>query len=348
VRDGERAETLDGVGRLPQDRQLAERQPAVRRSGHRQQPRRGQFPIEHGDAFGLPERGVVVAHLGLRQQFGDHGLVDAGVLAHVEPAQVHPEHHHRPPDRADLGDGEVAGTVGRQRGAHRVEVAHQVVDRVVPALPQARRGSGEVVQAVGQHVLGVRVEPGVHAAQRPPVRLVGAERRIVTRGTGQIEQRIGRGDETGRHRQLPGEALDRQQVMIEGDRGVTVDGEADHLGRDERVAVTVAADPRTHRHRPAGIDGAVPDHAFEFGGDRRQGLEEAGVVVAQRLVDLVADPQLRQPQQRRLPERDDADRERLIDVGPLGVVVDQPRSVVEQDRLAADLGRMGGDDRTHP
>ena len=123
----------------------------------------------------------------------------------------------------------------------------------------------------------------------------------------------GRGDEAGGHRQLARQPFEREQVVIERDRRVAVDGEPHDLGGDERVAVAVPADPRSHRHRPARVDGAgrlgaVGDHAFEFGGDRRERLEEAGVVVAERLVDLVADAQLRQAQERGLPQRDDADR----------------------------------------
>ncbi len=148
-------------------------------------------------------------------------------------------------------------------------------------------------------------------------------------------------------------------MVVERDRGVTVHGEADDVRGDERVAVTIAADPGPHRHRSARVDGfdlatTVRHHALELGGDRRQGLEQAGVVVAQRFVDLVTDPQLRHPQERRLPERDDADRERPVDVGELGVVGDVARAIVEkigdlvhhvEDRLSPHLGRMGRDHR---
>ena len=80
------------------------------------------------------------------------------------------------------------------------------------------------------------------------------------------------------------------------------------------------------RWHPSGC-GAI---ALEFARQRRHGLEQARVVVAQRLVDLVADPQLRQAQDRRLPQRQHCSRS-ASSISALGRIAGgEPIAVVEQ------------------
>ena len=83
-------------------------------------------------------------------------------------------------------------------------------------------------------------------------------------------------------------------MEVEGGGRLAGDGGAQHLGGDERVAVAVATDPRPHADHPAGIDAdaeALGGEALDQPLDRRDDVEQARRVVAQRLVDLVDDTQ---------------------------------------------------------
>ena len=151
-------------------------------------------------------------------------------------------------------------------------------------------------------------------------------------------------------------------MVFECGRRLAIDGVSHDLGRDERVAVSVAADPRPHRHDVGSIHGPVgtggrSECALEILGERRDHLEEAGSVVPDRLVDLVTNAQLGEPEQRRLPEQQDTHRQLLVELGALDEVVGDPAALVEQagnflehfeDRLATDLCGVGGDDGRHP
>ncbi len=141
-----------------------------------------------------------------------------------------------------------------------------------------------------------------------------------------------------------------------GDR-LAGDGGAQHVGGDERVAVAVATDPRPHADHLARIDvdgEALGGESFDQPLDRRDDVEQAGRVVAQRLVDLVDDTQPREPHLGGLPQRQHGQFEAAIDGGTVRMLVGEPGAVGEQagnvgehveDGLAPHLGRMGGDHR---
>ena len=110
--------------------------------------RRDQRPAPESSARQQRRRGrsssrwlVVVGDAGDAQQLVDHLLVDVGVLAQVEPAQVGPEDADRPAAR---GIDRAAASARRRRAsaseaAHDVEVGDQLVGRGVRR--QRRRGA---------------------------------------------------------------------------------------------------------------------------------------------------------------------------------------------------------------
>jgi hypothetical protein len=81
---------------------------------------------------------------------------------------------------------------------------------------------------------------------------------------------------------------------------------AQRVGGDERVAVAIAADPGTgQQHRPGQqprLRPALVQGPAQLRVDGGDDVEERELVVAQRLVDLVLQPQPGQPEEGRLPE----------------------------------------------
>ena len=79
--------------------------------GCRELARAGEFRRQSSDSGVLVECQIVGFDTADTEQFGDHLLVDGGVLAHVEAAQMRPEGVERPSHRLDALVGEHAGTV---------------------------------------------------------------------------------------------------------------------------------------------------------------------------------------------------------------------------------------------
>ncbi len=354
------AQPLDGGGGGVEDGELASRPGRVRRERAAQGAGRAQLGVQHGEPRRFVERGVVRTDAGDGQQLGDDDLVHARVLAHVEARQVGAERLDRAAHRVDLGRRQRPGAVAVQRGAHDDQVADELVDRAVGRSRHGRRRDGEVGgEPRPEELDGHRVQAGEHAAQGAAVGLVGAERRLVAGCGGQRQQLGARRDEAVRDRQHPPQAAQCAEVVVEGGDRRPVGGRAQHVGGHERVAVAIAADPRSHAHGPGGVDIDAPplrDEPFQVALERRDDLEQAGVVVAQRFVDLVGDAQLRHPQHRRLPQRQHehaqpsiqlvALRRRRREIGADGKDRADVGEQVEHG-LAADLGRVGGDHRHH-
>ena len=72
---------------------------------------------------------------------------------------------------------------------------------------------------------------------------------------------------------------------------------------------------RTARVASTAIAPALGDEPLEVALQRRDDLEQAGAVVAQRLVDLVGDAQLRHAQHGRLPQREHEHAEVVVELG---------------------------------
>ena len=288
VGHGRRTDAVHAVGGGGHDRQLARGALAVGGPRHLQRAGAGQLGQEHPAAVVFAERGVRVRHSGAGEQLGDRLLVHRRVLAQVEPAQVEPEQLDVAAHRFDERGRHRRRAVAGERGGHHVEVAHQVGRRVVRVALVAEDRRGHTADRQPRR----RREAPLHAAQRAPVGLVRPERRVVARRVGEVDQRDRRVHQPGRHRQLDGQRSEGVEVVGEGDRRLPVEGVPDHVGGDERVAVTVAADPGAHaddrRQRVRRQLGPAPHQlAPGIGLQRADRREEREVVVAERLVDLV-------------------------------------------------------------
>ncbi len=200
-------------------------------------------------------------------------------------------------------------------------------------------------------------EPRPQAPHGPAVRLVRPERRLVTGLVGQPVQLRGDGDQPRRHRQLPLEDLQFGEMVFERGLRCAVGGTCDHVGGDVRVAVAVAADPRAGPQHRLGehsrIRPAAAQRIAQFRIDPRHHLEQGRVVVPQSHLDLVLDPQARQPDQRRLPQGEDLPPQLPVDGVCLGGIDGHPLPPPHQfhdpvlgleNRPSARFGGMSGDD----
>jgi hypothetical protein len=282
--------------------------------------------------------------------------VHVGILAQVEAAEMEAEDRHRATQRREAIVGDERRAVRAQRGVDDGEIGGELVG---PVVRRQRRVRGAARHLAREPRCG-RGKPRVHAAQRAAVRLVLPERRLVLRRVGQREQRGRRRHEPRRHRQLDGEPIQLGEVVRERLRRLTLDGVAHDVGGDERIAVAVPADPRSHAQHGMGRRrrvGPVPRQlADEDAVHLRHLLEQREVVVAERLVDLVAQPQAREPQHRGLPEQQDLPPQRQLP--RVALLADQHGAVGTREEphdlalrvehgLAAHLGRMRGDDGRH-
>ena len=355
VRDRAGPQQRDLVRRREQDVELAAGVLGQLGVGPDQRPAQGQLAGQQLHPGGLVQRRVVVAHAGPRQQLPHDLLVDGGVLPHVQPAEVEAEDLHRLAQPEQPVVGQRPRAVAAQRGVDDVEVGAQLVRGVVRRQldVDVRPGNGPA-----EHRRRGRGQPRRDAVECPAVGLVGPERRVVAGGLGQVVQLLRRGDQPVGHRQLVAERVELGQVVGQRRLGLAGGGPPQRVGGDERVAVAVAADPRAgQQHRPRQQPGVGPplvQRPAQLGVEGRDDVEQRQLVVAQRLVDLVGQPQPGQPQQRRLPEGE----HRAPQLGrPLGVVAlahRRPVALPDElgdlpldvgDRLAPHLGRVRGDDR---
>ncbi len=135
-----------------------------------------QLGGQHLDPLGLVEAVVVGAAPAFGEQFGDDRLVDRRVLAHVEPAQMDAEDRARcdgpaRPARQRVGPAPWpwSASITWSRSATSSERSAYGV------LSPIGVGPGTSIVRI-EHAAGVGVQAGVHAAERPPVGLVGSER----------------------------------------------------------------------------------------------------------------------------------------------------------------------------
>ena len=282
--------------------------------------------------------------------------MDGGVLPQVQSAEVEAEDVDGAAQPGQPVVGQGPRTVAAQRGVDRVELGQQLGRGRVGRPLDPRRGA----RHRAEHLLGGRAQPGVDAVERPPVGLVGAERRPVARGLGQRGELGGRGDQPVGHRQLDRQPRHLGQVVAQRGLGLPGGGPAQRVGGDERVAVPVAADPRTRsQQRPLEQrhpGPALPQRRAQLRVQRGHHLEQRQLVVAQRLVDLVGQPEPRQPQQRGLPQREHRPPEPgrplpLVELARRGAVplAHQLGDLLlhRRDRRAAHLGGVRGDHRAH-
>ncbi len=260
------------------------------------------------------------------------------------------------PDRFDTFGGEQPGTVGTQRCDDDVEISCDLVGCRVRGEVAMGERPGDVVEHGCCHC----PDAGMDTTERPAVRLVRAERRIVLGRVGQGLQRRERCDQTGRHRQLARELVKTGEVVFVGEAGLHLDCEPQDVGRHERISVAIATDPGTHRDhtRIGDFDAqAGRDELLDIALEAGDGLEDARPIVPKGLVDLVAHAQLRQAHLGRLPQGQHLEAEVVIDlvdltaaVGSMGTSRQEVGDLVDvvENGLAPDLGRVCRDHRGDP
>ncbi|MNS67245.1 hypothetical protein D3C72_1004920 [compost metagenome] len=165
---------------------------------HGQQARLAQLGQQQFALAGLGQRGIVALHAGGGEQFGDHGLVDVGHLAHVHRGQVEAEDGDGALECVDARLGQRHAVVGAQGIHHDLHIGGEclgvVVRRHVCHRVALGLVAGELLRGGGQ--------PCVHADQCAAVRLVGTVVGMVRRGIGQRDQLGADIHHQRRHRQL--------------------------------------------------------------------------------------------------------------------------------------------------
>ena len=357
VRDRLAPEAPMDVRGCLEDRELRARALAVGRKRGAQQPRRRELAQQQGDAGVLAEREIVDLDAGDAQQLGDRGLVNVGVLPQVERRQVEAERAQREAQRREPVAGERRGAVGGERSADDREVGVEGLGRRVGRQLGVRRTRGDVARDLARG----RGKPRIDARQRLPVGLVLAVRVGIARTLGECQQRLGRPHEARRHRQLGAECVHLVEVGAERERTLRARGVTERLGRHERIAVAVAADPAAHaeerRHLVAceGPVGFADRGRYRTVEPRHLG-EEGRAIEVEAVLDLVDHPQARQAQHRGLPEREHVPADRRLELALLllgerravaRVQRPRDRALGVLDALALDLGRMRGEHRAH-
>ena len=179
-------------------------------------------------------------------------------------------------------------------------------------------------------------------------------------GVGEGGQPVADVHQTHRHRQFLLERSELTEVVREcGERGAA-GGQPHHVGGHVRVAVPVAADPRSGAQdrlgQQVGVGPAGLQRRAHLRIDLRNDLEERRRVVPQAGFDLVLDLQSRQPDQRGLPQREDVSAQLGLDVaaflGPGQAVHPHPHQLGDavlgvEHGAPPRLGGVRGDDGRH-
>ena len=361
-----RAQQVHGRGGRPQHPEFLLRQLGELRARAEQRPVVRELAQQQLHARVLVERRVVLAHAGLREQFGEHLLVRFRVLPHVQGLQVESERAHRPPqvtqsrrpkhlgpaltesrvDDLQIGEHLTGGGV-RLGGGDLV-----VVTAAVSPRPGRRRGGPPRGEAASDHS---------HGAAEGHVLPRGAELALLLpEGVREVAQLGGHAHDTPRQGQFALEHPQLVGVVLVQQRGGLFGGESDDVAGDVRIAVTVAADPG------AGADDGPVSAAQalgDLGVERRDHVHERGLVILQAAQDLVLDAGALAADDRGLPQGEHLAADVGLDLGELGVgdavLWPGPQRVAAahevehaagdlEDRPAARLGGVCGEDGNHP
>ena len=282
----------------------------ILRIWRRQQAWRLQFGQQHGDTLLFIEVQIDEARLGAGEQFAHDALMHVGILAQVERRQRKAEHLDGAAQLAQPATGQRAQAIADERMLDHVQVGQQLSCRGIRL-----HAVGLLALTRKHHARGF--QPCMDAVQGAAVGLVDAVRRGIGRAFGQRAQRLAAGIEYLRQGQLRCELAQFTEVKIEHLVGLRLQGAAQDVGRDEGVAVAVAAYPAADFHEigqfrifPAGI--ALGQHGFQRGIQFRQFAQDRVVVERQAIGHFIHDGQFARTQQTRLPQGDDAAAQRFF------------------------------------
>ena len=318
-----------------------------------QQARARELACQQRHTLRLRQDQVVGHDVGADQELGNHLLVNVAVLAQVDRREVKAEHVDRATQRIEPARRQLARAVRGERRVDGVEVgaelARRPVRRRLDLRPTDRNHVGEPARR--------RRESRVDPDQCLPVGLVLTMWIGVLRSRGQRQEVGRRRHEARGQRELAAQSVHFVEVVRERDAGLRADRIGQGLGDDERIAVAVAPDPRTHPEERGYARCRAElrtQQALERCMQARDLDEERVAVIGEAVVDLVLHPQTGEPQHRRLPQLEHQDVQPEREVG--GLVGRQRRAVAPgeqarnlafdvEDGLALDLGRVRGQHR---
>ena len=270
---------------------------------------------------------------------------------------------HRLPQRSEaiVGDRGV-GPRAEGRIDH-VEVG-QEFGGVVVGHRGGRRGPLRRIQNVlAERLERTRQHSGTHRSDRRPEGLVvgTAGLRVGHVAGSQRCQRLrDRAQQSSRQTQFLMERRQLIEVMPHHRPGSTGRRLRHDLGRHERVAVAIAADPGAHADHRHAIEVGIRIRGGQGGTDivvqRGDHLEERGTVVPQSGDDLVGDGEPTEPDQRRLPQQQDLPADvggqcgllARRELGPRPDTHEFGDTVLRvEDAAPTGLGGMRGDHRDH-
>ena len=274
------------------------------------------------------------------------------------------EHLDRADQRLQARRGQQAAVLLAERVVDGAQVGQELLGRGVGVLRRHRVARGLAARELAQRGR----EPRIDAGQRAAIGLVLAVLAGVGRTLGQRLHLDRDVDQGGRERQFAAQVVHLGEVVAQRQLGLAAQRVLEGLGRDVGVAVAVAADPLAHAQegRDRGRLAALRQRLLEVGIDARDLAQEGGLVVAQRVLDLVGHGELGEAQQARLPQLRDADAdlrlvvgefERRQRVGAAGIGLLAQADLVArgqqqrdgalgvEDALALHLGRVRGEHR---
>ncbi|SAL00418.1 hypothetical protein AWB80_07862 [Caballeronia pedi] len=337
--------------------EFALREIGVLRVGNAQRTRLREFLQQHLALLLFGKRRVIRDDARAREQLRDDRLVNVRTLPQVDAREMEAEHLGGARERRQTQDRHRRAMMFRERIDQHMQVAREfggVGVRLRANLRRARPRAAHGDDAFAQPHARARREPRVNADERPPIRLVGAMRRLIRRGIGECFQRIARTGEQVRHGQFRAELVHLFQIVLEDDDRLAGDRGFERLAGDERIAVAIAADPASHlkERRQAHGQAVFGERAFDIGVERGNLREESRAIVRQRVVDFIGDGEARVAQHARLPQRCHARAQHCrvlcaFAVGQFLVALgEQARDVVLriENALARHFGRMRGED----
>ena len=230
-----------GLGGRAEHREFAQRFLAVLDEGRAERPCAAQLTQQQIDAGFFVE--IQIGHPGDRrvEQFRHRALMHCGILPYIEPGEMEAETIHGPAQRPQPPARDHAGIVRDQRAIEHIEIGLELLHARI------RRGlAHRPARSFNLQPHRGRRQPGIDAGHRQPIRFAAPVRRSIRRASGQRAQFVGDVGKMRRQRQFRTEDVQLLQIEVHHPARLQAQRAAHHVGRHERVAVAIAADPASH------------------------------------------------------------------------------------------------------
>ena len=176
----------------------------------------------------------------------------------------------------------------------------QVRQQLLGAQVRVLRRHGVARGVAAGEFLERRRQARVHAGERAPVRLVQPVFVGVGRAVRQLAHSRRDPDQHRRQRQLRAQVMDLGEVVAQRHFALAPQRVFQRVRADVGIAVAVAADPLAHAQEAG--HRMLAQLALQVGVDLGNLAQEGGLVIAQRVLDLVGHRQLGETQQPGLPQ----------------------------------------------